>query len=140
MRRALVVLAALAVTACSVIGGSSGPDPLAGWGGSWLGTYYGAAGNSGSLEFDISTDTAGPPLGVARFHTGAGVERARMLDPAFTTDSMETRMMFDGMSVEIRGARLQDRAEGTYLFRASSSGSVIDSGTWEVERQIAATR
>jgi hypothetical protein len=140
MRFALVILAAITVTACSVIGGSSGPDPLAGWGGSWAGSYYGAAGNSGDMEFELSTDAAGATLGVARFYTGAGVDRARLLDPALTPDSMETSMMFDRMSVEIRGARLQDRAEGTYLLRASTSGSVIDSGTWEVERRVAGTR
>jgi hypothetical protein len=130
-----IAVAALVVglAACSVFGGGA-PDPMAGWGGVWTGAYNGSAGNTGALEFEFSTDTAGVVTGVARFDTGAGMDQARLETPVLTADSVSTGLSFDGMSVEILGTRTEDVATGTFVIRPSGQQQVVDSGTWEVRR------
>jgi hypothetical protein len=128
-----------ALAACSLLGGGAGSDPAAGWGGTWTGAYYGVEGNSGSIELEIGADSMGMPLGVARFDTESGVSRARLLDLRLSADSLHARMLFDGLSAEIIGARREDTAEGSYVIRPAGSEAVFDSGSWQIARNRAAS-
>ncbi len=129
-----VALAAAGLTACSVLGGGSAPDPLAGWGGTWSGGYQGAAGDSGSLVLEIRADTAGLPVGAARFDADGAMNQARLLDLRLSADSLHARLAFDGLSARLTGGRQGDAAEGSYLLRSSGSDALMESGTWQVVR------
>lgn len=135
MRKVAVSLAALGLAGCSIFGGLRGADPLAGWGGVWAGEYQGGSG-SGAIEFEFNTDTAGMPVGVARFDTGMGMEQSRLESPVLTRDSLLTGLSFDGMSVEIRGARSsEEAAEGLFVVRYTGQEQPIDSGIWRARRR-----
>lgn len=134
MRRVALAAGVLFLAGCAVFGGGSGPDPLAGWGGVWVGEYQGDTGGFGALEFEFVVDTAGMPAGVARFDRGAGMEEVPLEASRMTADSMSTVMRFDGMMAEIRGVRSEARAQGTYLVKTADQSQVVDSGTWEAAR------
>jgi len=135
MRKMAICLAALALSGCAVFGGLGSADPLAGWGGVWVGEYQGGSG-AGALELEFSTDTAGTLVGVARFDTGMGMEQTRLESPVLTRDSLFAGLSFDGMSAEIRGARgEQDSAQGTFLLRYTGQEQPIDSGIWRASRR-----
>ena len=134
MRKLAICLAALGLAGCAIFGGLGSPDPLAGWGGSWVGEYQGGSG-AGALEFEFSTDTAGTPVGLARFDTGMGMEQTRLESPVLTRDSLYAGLSFDGMAAEIRGARgEEDSAEGTFVLRYKGQQQPIDSGIWRARR------
>lgn len=140
MARSIVATVAVAVAAlagCSLLGGGAEPDPTAGWGGTWRGSYYGVGGNSGSIELEIAADTTGVPVGVARFDSDGGRNRARLLDLRLTADSLHASLVFDGLSAELSGAREGDTAEGSYAVRPADGEGTIDSGSWRVERSPA---
>lgn len=134
MRKLAVMLVAVAFAGCALLGGSGGKGPLAGWEGVWTGSFFGSAGDVGMLELEFSSDTAGLPVGVARFDAGGGMQEARLQDLMLTRDSVTSALYFDGMSAEIRGARQADQAEGVYMLRPTGQEQVIDSGTWELAR------
>lgn len=135
MRKVAVTLATLGFAGCSIFGGLRGADPLAGWGGVWTGEYHGGSG-SGGIEFEFSTDTAGVPVGVARFDTGMGMEQSGLESPVLTRDSLRAGLSFDGMSVEIRGARSnEESAEGLFVVRYTGEEQPIDSGIWRARRK-----
>ncbi|UCC48615.1 MAG: hypothetical protein JSV41_00095 [Gemmatimonadota bacterium] len=137
MRKVAATLAALGLAGCAVFGGLRGADPLAGWGGVWTGEYQGGSG-AGPLEFEFSTDTAGMPVGVARFDTGMGMEQTSLGSPVLTRDSVRCELSFDGMAVEIRGARSEeDSAEGVFVVRYQGGEQPIDSGIWTAGRRPA---
>ncbi len=125
----------LFLAGCAVFGGGAAPDPLAGWGGVWVGEYQGDAGGFGALEIEFAVDTAGLPGGVARFDRGAGMEEVTLEASRLTADSMSTVMRFDGMMAEIQGVRSEGRAQGTYLVVTADKTQVVDSGVWELARQ-----
>lgn len=127
----------LALGACSVIPGGLGPDPLAGWGGTWSGLYQASSGNTGALEFEINTDTSGAPVGTASFNPAASNGRARMETPILTADSLKTSFRFQGMVAEIAGVRTEDQAEGIYRLHSEDMQQVFDAGTWQVTRNPA---
>ncbi len=136
MRRVAFASCALLLAGCAIFGGGTAPDPLAGWGGLWVGEYEGDTGGFGALEFEFSVDTAGTPAGVARFDRGMGMEQVALEATAMRRDSLRTSMRFDGMLAEIRGTRSDERAEGTYVLRtADQERVVVDSGTWGATRQ-----
>ncbi len=134
MRRVALAAGVLFLAGCAVFGGGRGPDPLAGWGGLWVGEYRGDTGGFGALEFEFSVDTAGMPGGVARFDRGAGMEEVPLEASRMTADSLSTVMQFDGMMAEIRGVRTEARAQGTYLVKTADQSQVVDSGVWEAAR------
>jgi hypothetical protein len=137
MRRFILGLSVAGLVGCSIFGGSGGPDPLAGWGGSWTGQYRSSFGDTGSLEIELSTDTAGVAVGIARFESGYGMQRTSMDALVLTADSIRTMLRFEGMVAEILGSRLEDSAEGTFAVRPEGQGDVVDSGSWELSRQPA---
>ncbi len=134
MRRVALAAGVLLIAGCAVFGGGKAPDPLAGWGGLWVGEYRGDSGGFGALEFEFSVETAGLPAGVARFDRGAGMEEVPLEASRMTADSMRTVLRFDGLMAEIRGVRSQSRAQGTYLVRTADQPEVVDSGSWEAVR------
>jgi hypothetical protein len=135
MRGLAVASLVLALGACSVIPGGLEPDPLAGWGGTWTGTYQASSGNTGALEFEINTDTTGAPMGAASFNPASSNGRARMETPILTADSLNTSFRFQGMVAEIAGVRTEDQAEGIYRLHSEDTQQVFDSGTWRVTRR-----
>jgi hypothetical protein len=137
MRGFILALSVAGLVGCSIFGGSGGPDPLAGWGGVWSGQHRSSYGDSGSLEIELSTDTAGVAVGIARFESGYGMQRTSMDALVLTGDSIRTMLKFEGMVAEILGTRVEDIAEGTYVVRPEGQGDVVDSGSWELSRQPA---
>ncbi len=134
MRRLALAAGVMLIAGCAIFGGGKGPDPLAGWGGVWVGEYRGDTGGFGALEFEFSVDTAGLPSGVARFDRGAGMEQVPLEGSRMTADSLRTVMRFDGMMAEIRGVRTEASAQGTYLVRTADQSEVVDSGVWDAVR------
>lgn len=134
MRRVALVAGVLLVAGCAVLGGGKAPDPLAGWGGLWIGEYRGDSGGFGALEFEFSVDSAGMPSGLARFDRGAGMEEVPLEASRLTRDSMRTVMRFDGLMAEIRGVRSEARAQGSYMVQTADQSEVLDSGSWEAAR------
>ncbi len=134
MRKVALAAGVLLVAGCAIFGGGRGPDPLAGWGGLWVGEYRADSGGFGALEFEFSVDTAGLPSGVARFDRGAGMEEVPLEASRMTADSMRTVLRFDGLMAEIRGVRTEARAQGTYVVRTADQAQDVDSGVWEAAR------
>lgn len=134
MRKAMFSILPVAgfLTGCVVFAGPKKPDPLVGWGGVWVGEYQSEGGNVGTLEFEFSVDTAGRPLGIARFDTEGGPQEVRLTEPVLTPDSLKTAMEFDGLYSELRGARTPRGAEGVYVVWPESREEILDSGTWRV--------
>lgn len=93
MRKAMFSILPVAgfLTGCVVFAGPKKPDPLVGWGGVWVGEYQSEGGNVGTLEFEFSVDTAGRPLGIARFDTEGGPQEVRLTEPVLTPDSIKDR-------------------------------------------------
>jgi hypothetical protein len=137
MRGFILALSVAGLVGCSIFGGSGGPDPLAGWGGIWSGQYRSSYGDAGSLEIELAVDTAGVPVGIARFESGYGMQRTSMDALMLTGDSIRTFLRFEGMVAEILGSRLEDSAEGTFTVRPEGQGDVVDSGSWELARKPA---
>lgn len=135
MRRMLMVLSLVAFVGCSLFGGSGKPDPTKGWSGVWTGRYSSSYGGSGSLELELSTDTLGTVVGVARFEAGYGLQRSRLDSLVLTVDSLRTAMRFDGLRAAIVGKRLGDAADGAYTVRPGGGGEIVDAGSWTLARR-----
>ncbi len=128
-----LVPAAVCLVGCAVLGGTKKVDPLAGWGGVWVGDYRSEAGVVGTLEFEFTVDiTTGAPLGVARFGSGGGPPEVQLSEPVLTADSIKTAMEFEGLYTELRGARTAVGAEGVYVIWPATREEILDSGTWRV--------
>ncbi len=129
----LVLTAAVCLVGCAVLGGTKKVDPLAGWGGVWVGEYRSEAGVVGTLEFEFTLDiTMGVPLGVARFGSEGGARDVQLREPVLTADSIITAMEFEGLYSELRGARTAVGAEGVYMIWPATREEILDSGTWRV--------
>lgn len=127
----------LAAYACA---GTGKPDPLAGWGGNWVGEYASSFGNSGAIELGFSVDSAGATVGVIRFDAGMGMQSAPLESLVLTADSVTATLRFDGMVAEVAGVRRQDTAEGTYTVVPEGAMEIADSGTWNTTRTPAESR
>ena len=133
----LVLPAAVCLVGCAVLGGTKKVDPLAGWGGVWVGEYRSEAGVVGTLELEFTVDmTTGAPLGVARFGSEGGARDVQLREPVLTADSIITAMEFEGLYTELRGARTPVGAEGVYVIWPATHDEILDSGTWRVTSRL----
>lgn len=134
MHKAILAGSFIALVGCSLFGGGKQADPMAGWGGVWVGDYTGDMGAVGYLEIQIATDSLGSVAGLARFDSGGGRMEAPLSSLVLTADSITTKILFDGAEATVEGSRTEDAAAGTYVVRPEGAEDIIDSGTWELAR------